>query len=274
MKFAKGVLTYSLATFAMTLFPLLVASQSQVATFHNAPASAKEQKNPYEGQHPTPVKADYLHNCASCHGPNGEGTGNIPALATGKSQGASDGELFWYITQGDLNNGMPAWQTLPEEQRWQIINYIRVLGSRKPGSPRVQLSADEAVDTGKNAPPPKAPFTDYRFEQPGSIRKITLRDLPPPLATSSAGNGPQIVPRPTNAWPQVLPGFKVELYVSGLDEPRLIRTAPNGDFFVAESHAGNILVFRGITPDGKPTQSETFATGLKRPFGIDRKSVV
>ncbi|MGB6684020.1 MAG: c-type cytochrome, partial [Candidatus Acidiferrum sp.] len=84
----------------MTLFPFLAISQSQVATFHNAPASAKEQKNPYEGQHPTSVKANYLHNCASCHGPNGEGTGNIPALATGKSQGASDGELFWYITQG------------------------------------------------------------------------------------------------------------------------------------------------------------------------------
>ena len=67
----------------------------------------------------------------------------------------------------------------------------------------------------------------------------------------------------------MLPGFKVELYASGLDEPRLIRTAPNGDFFVAESHSGSILIFRGITPDGKPAQSETFATGLKRPFGIN-----
>lgn len=269
MRATRSFAARLLVTSAVASFPFLAASQTQVSTFHNAPASKKEQKNPYEGQHPASAKTAYQLRCASCHGPNGEGTGNIPALAAGKTQGASDGELFWYITQGDVNNGMPSWQSLPEEERWQIVNYVRVLGSLKPGSPRVQLSASEAVDTGKNAPPPKAPFTDYRFEKPGEIRKITLKDLPPPLATSSSGNGPQLVPRPSNAWPQVLPGFKVELYATGIDAPRLIRTAPNGDFFVAESNAGNIQVFRGITADGKPEVVETFATGLKRPFGIN-----
>src|SRR5262249_35604108 len=171
--------------------------------------------------------------------------GNIPALATGKSQSASDGELFWYITKGDVNNGMPSWQALPEQQRWEIVNVIRVLGSLKPGSPRVQLSADEAVETGTNAPPPNPPFTDYRYEKPGTTHKITVKDLPSPLATTSAGNGPKLVPRPENAWPQVLPGFKVDLYAAGLDQPRLIRTAPNGDFFVAESRRGEIKAFRG-----------------------------
>ena len=77
---------------------------------------------------------------------------------------------------------MPSWESLSEEQRWQIVNYLRVLGSLKPGSPRVPLSADEAVATATNAPPPKTPFTDYRFEKPGTIRKITLKDLPDPLA--------------------------------------------------------------------------------------------
>lgn len=259
----------SFAKCAVISLVVSAAAGAQTQTFHNAPASVKEQKNPYDGQHPPSVQADYHLRCAQCHGENGEGTGNIPSLATGPAQGASDGELFWYITKGDVNNGMPAWSSLPEEQRWQIINYIRVLGSRKPGSPRVQLSADEAVDTGKNAPPPKAPFTDYRFEKPGTVRKITLKDLPPPLATASSGNGPTLVPRPTNAWPQVPPGFKVELYASDDNAPRLIRTAPNGDFFVAESQAGEIRVYRGINADGKPEQSETFATGLNRPFGIN-----
>jgi hypothetical protein len=59
-------------------------------------------------------------------------------------------------------------------------------------------------DTGfGDAPPPKAPFTDYRFEKPGAVRKITLADLPATLATSPAGNGPQLVQRPEGAWPQV-----------------------------------------------------------------------
>src|SRR5580692_12975573 len=214
----------------MPLF-LIAASPAQNPSFHNAPLSSKQQRNPYEGQHPASAKADYVLRCAACHGQNGEGTGNIPPVATGKAQGASDGELFWYITRGDVNNGMPSWESLPEQQRWEIVNYLRVLGASKPGSPRVVLSSETAVAVGINAPPPRPPFTDYRFEKPGTIRKITLGDLPAPLATTSAGNSPQIVARPENAWPVVPAGFKVELYATGLDQPRLIRTAPNGDFF-------------------------------------------
>jgi glucose/arabinose dehydrogenase/mono/diheme cytochrome c family protein len=258
-----------LALLVLTFHFANPASQAQNANFHNAPALAKATKNPYQGQQPEAARSTYQTRCAACHGPNGEGSGNIPALASEKAQGASDGELFWYITKGDLNNGMPAWDSLPEKDRWQIINYLRALGGSKPGSPRVRLSADEAVETGTSAPPPKAPFTDYRYEKPGVSRKIMLDDLPSPFATPSAGNGPQLVPRPENAWPQVPSGFKVELYASGLNEPRLIRTAPNGDFFVAESRSGEIRVFRGITAEGKPERAEVFATGLKRPFGIN-----
>jgi glucose/arabinose dehydrogenase/mono/diheme cytochrome c family protein len=258
-----------LGIYLVALFLGSTASQAQETNFHNAPASAKEVKNPYAGQQGASSKAAYHLRCARCHGENGEGSGNIPALATGKAQSVTDGELFWYITKGDVNNGMPSWQTLPREQRWQIINYVRVLGGSKPGSPRVATSSDEAVAVAVNASPPKAPFTDYRFEKPGVVRKITLNDLPAPFATNSAGNSPKLVPRPEKAWPQVPPGFKVELYATGLKEPRLIRTAPNGDFFVAESKSGEILVFRGITADGKPERTETFATGLNRPFGIN-----
>jgi glucose/arabinose dehydrogenase/mono/diheme cytochrome c family protein len=258
-----------LGIYLVALFLGFTASQAQQTNFHNAPASAKEVKNPYAGQQGASSKAAYHLRCARCHGENGEGSGHIPALATGKAQSVTDGELFWYITKGDVNNGMPSWQTLPREQRWQIINYVRVLGGSKPGSPRVATSPDEAVAVAMNAPPPKAPFTDYRFEKPGVVRKITLNDLPAPFATNSAGNSPKLVPRPEKAWPQVPPGFKVELYATGLKEPRLIRTAPNGDFFVAESKSGEILVFRGITADGKPERTETFATGLNRPFGIN-----
>jgi glucose/arabinose dehydrogenase len=79
----------------------------------------------------------------------------------------------------------------------------------------------------------------------------------------------QPIARPENAWPQAPQGFKVDLYVSsGLTQPRQIRTAPNGDFFVADSSVGEIKIFRGITKDSKPEQTSVFATGLNRPFGI------
>jgi glucose/arabinose dehydrogenase len=110
---------------------------------------------------------------------------------------------------------------------------------------------------------------DYRSEQPGVVHKITISDLPEPYATDSADNGPHIVTRPPNAWPQAPAGFKVELYAGGLDFPRLIRTAPNGDLFLAESRAGKIKVFRGVTPDGRAQQTQVFAVGLHQPFGIN-----
>jgi glucose/arabinose dehydrogenase len=118
------------------------------------------------------------------------------------------------------------------------------------------------VQTGQGA------FTSYKKEAPGIVRKITVADLPPPYATKSAGNPPTVVPRPSNAWPKAPAGFKVDLYVSGLNLPREIRTAPNGDFFVAEMDAGEIKIFRGITRDSKPQQTSTFANGLREPFGI------
>jgi glucose/arabinose dehydrogenase len=119
-----------------------------------------------------------------------------------------------------------------------------------------------------SAPPPQAPFTDYRYEKPGNSRKITPQDLPAPYATPSATNGPNLVDRPKDAWPQAPTGFKVELYTTQVQEPRKILTAPNGDFFVAESHAGDIKIFRGITADGKPQSSSIFVSGLKQPYGI------
>ena len=67
-----------------------------------------------------------------------------------------------------------------------------------------------------------------------------------------------LVARPENAWPVAPAGFKVELYAGGLDNPRLLRTAPNGDIFLAESDAGRIRVFRGMTSDGKPEQMADF----------------
>jgi glucose/arabinose dehydrogenase len=118
------------------------------------------------------------------------------------------------------------------------------------------------VLTGKTA------FTDAAHEAPGTRRHLSVADLPAPAPDESVDNGPSVVPRPANAWPQAPKGFKVELYASGLDNPRLLRTAPNGDIFLAESETGKIKVFRGVGADGKPQQTSVFAEGLHQPFGI------
>ncbi|PYV80622.1 MAG: hypothetical protein DMG93_18435 [Acidobacteria bacterium] len=111
-------------------------------------------------------------------------------------------------------------------------------------------------------------FYDFNAEAPGKIHKVSVADLPAPRATKSAVNPPEMSPRPVDAIPKTLPGFKVNMYATGLDEPRELRAAPNGDVFVAESDKGEIAVFRGVTKDGKAEQTSTFATGLHDPFGI------
>jgi glucose/arabinose dehydrogenase len=238
--------------------------------FHDAPASAKAMKNPYAGQEAAvgAGKVVYARNCLACHGKAGQGTGNVPSLVDGKLKGVTPGEVFWFVTKGDKDNGMPSWASLPEEKRWQVVSYVEALTSGKAATTTTPALAAEVAGPKVSAPPPKAPFTDFRYEKPGTIRKITVKDLPPPFATESAQNGAELVARPQNAWPVAPAGFKVELFAAGLDNPRWLRTAPNGDIFLAESEAGRIRVFRGMTADGKPEQTAIFASGLRRPYGI------
>jgi len=47
-----------------------------------------------------------------------------------------------------------------------------------------------------------------------------------------------------------------------------MKTAPNGDIFVAETRAGRIRVLRLSDDGSKPARSEIYASGLNRPFGV------
>ncbi|MFI4979198.1 MAG: PQQ-dependent sugar dehydrogenase [Nevskiales bacterium] len=250
---------------SLSLLTLPSRAQEQ-PSFHNAPATAAKLANPYSGQAAaaTAGGALFATNCAGCHGRNAEGSGNIPALAHGATQQATDGEVFWFITNGAVDSGMPAWGSLSGEQRWQLVSYLKTLPTAAPAITAPATASAATI----SAPPPQAPFTDFRYEVPGTTRKITLADLPAPYATSSAGNSASIVARPAGVLPQAPAGFKVNLYADNLATPRVIHVAPNGDVFVAESSAGRIHVFRGLTADGKPERSEIFAAGLNRPYGI------
>jgi glucose/arabinose dehydrogenase len=132
----------------------------------------------------------------------------------------------------------------------------------------------------------KAAFADWSQEQPGIRRKITVADLPEPKPAEDVNNRPRVVSRPPDSWPIAPVGFKVTLYAGGdappmqpsevrqkiappskgtFTMPRLIRTAPNGDVFLADSGAGVIFILRGVGRDGKAAQMERFATGLDHP---------
>ncbi len=122
--------------------------------------------------------------------------------------------------------------------------------------------ADDAVRTGPAA------FGDWRSDAPGVQRLITPADLPPPYATESVANPSSRSSRPPGALPKAPPGFSVSLYASGLSAPRVIRTAPNGDLFVAESGARRVLVFRGDGTGLASVEPHVFAANLPRVYGI------
>jgi glucose/arabinose dehydrogenase/cytochrome c5 len=263
---------YLLSLFIATCAIVLIFAASRLAAqdahFHNAPAASAQEKNPYTGPDAAAAGAKlYATYCVSCHGANGQGTGNVPSVSQGPTQTVPEGEVFWFITTGSVKNGMPPWGMLSEEQRWQLVSYLKSLKNSASAS-STPSAPEKFVPVKTNAPAPEPPFTDFRFEAPGTVRKIDVQSLPAPYATDTANNGPKLVARPDDAWPKAPAGFTVQLYATGLDNPRLIRTAPNGDFFLAESSSGKIKIFRGITADGKPKETAVFATGLNRPYGI------
>jgi glucose/arabinose dehydrogenase len=108
-------------------------------------------------------------------------------------------------------------------------------------------------------------FGDWHADAPGVRHHITLADLPPPMVHVGVGQAKVVAP-PAGALPKVPAGFKVSLFASGLESPKAMHVAPNGDVFVAVS--GGLRVLRIADGADKPAQSETFVSGLDQPFGV------
>ena len=90
-------------------------------------------------------KVVYARNCLACHGRTGQGTGNVPSLVDGKLKGVTEGEVFWFITKGDKDNGMPSWAQLPEDKRWQVVTYVEAMAEGRLRQQRSPLRSRRRV---------------------------------------------------------------------------------------------------------------------------------
>jgi len=124
------------------------------------------------------------------------------------------------------------------------------------------FAADSPLKKGKAA------FGDWQDDEPGVTRLILPEDLQAPDESKSSENSSDPIKMPEGAKPILPKGFSVELVASGIENPRTVRVAPNGDIFVADSKANQIRVYR--LEDGAATVEEDgiFAEGLHQPYGI------
>ncbi len=104
----------------------------------------------------------------------------------------------------------------------------------------------------------------------GTPETHTLKavDLPKPYATPSVDNGSKIIERPSDAVLRVPPGFEIKLWAKGLENPRIIHTAPNGDVFVVESIPNRVRLLRDTKGAGKADFETVFVDNLNQPFGL------
>jgi len=119
-----------------------------------------------------------------------------------------------------------------------------------------------AILSGKEA------YGDWRGDAPGVRRRLSAEDLPAPYASRSSSNTASVVAAPPGATLKVPPGFTVQLFARGLETPRIVRVAPNGDIFVAETGGDRIRALRAADGAAAPTRSEIFADRLDAPFGL------
>jgi glucose/arabinose dehydrogenase len=112
----------------------------------------------------------------------------------------------------------------------------------------------------------QAAMGGWQQDAPGVRRLLTPQDLP--AVSKPNPSEAEVAAMPAGARPRVPAGFSVEMVASGLSGPRAMKMAPNGDIFVAESESNRLRVLRMGAGSAKPTQSEIFATGLFKPYGI------
>jgi len=118
----------SLALLLIALSSAIALGAVSASHWERVPAKDHARANPLSGQ-PDAAAAGalvYRDHCQQCHQVNAQGDGRKrPSLRSEKFRNLSDGDLEWFLRQGDLRHGMPSWSSLPQAQRWQIVAYLR-----------------------------------------------------------------------------------------------------------------------------------------------------
>jgi mono/diheme cytochrome c family protein len=130
---ARGSSTYRRNLLGLLLVLCLAAAAYATADgswLKRVPDADRARTNPYGGETEAIAAGGrvFEDHCAKCHEADAEGRGKKLSLRSSRVQGATDGEIFWLLKNGNLGKGMPTWSKLPEDTRWQVIAYVKSLG--------------------------------------------------------------------------------------------------------------------------------------------------
>jgi mono/diheme cytochrome c family protein len=116
------------ATLIFLFSATLALAAASSSRWQHVPAKDHAHSSPLAGD-PNAIAAGalvYREHCQQCHKANAMGDGHKrPALSSERIRNASDGDIEWFLRQGDLGHGMPSWSSLPEAQRWQIVAWLK-----------------------------------------------------------------------------------------------------------------------------------------------------
>lgn len=136
---SKKNMCKSLKIFTVIILLLLNYNSTEAQSKWVVPQAALSVKNPSanDAASVNTGRTLYKTQCSPCHGDKGKGDGPAAAALTPKPadhtsnalQAESDGSLFYKISEG--RKPMPSFKnTLNENQRWALINYIRTLSKK------------------------------------------------------------------------------------------------------------------------------------------------
>ena len=113
----------------LSIFLLVSALASDHALVQQVPLKETDRMNPYAGQAEATRAGHKIfeRECAACHGDAAQGGKRAPALASPAIREASSGQIFWVLKNGSMKHGMPSFSHLPEQQRWQVVTYLKTL---------------------------------------------------------------------------------------------------------------------------------------------------
>jgi len=108
---------------------LLFAAAGDGLWMTKVPDRDRARQNPFDSEANAVAAGGKLfrQNCSSCHGDDAAGVNNHPSLHSERVRAAAPGELEWLLKNGSMKNGMPSWSRLPEQQRWQIVAFLKSL---------------------------------------------------------------------------------------------------------------------------------------------------